>query len=181
MHTQAHTHIWHFPCFLFFFFLLYLQHLAWKFILWHASLFPSGKRGEFVPKRRQASKWTCFVRLLLLLFFHLFIYLFIYVFYQNVIQMEGWAFAWQRGWGAEREPQGETVSINRRSHPPPHLQYSSYGLTNAYIAQHIPTTLCAKYDNKGRRAGCLYCYFSRDKTIGCLIATAQQKWHSVNL
>lgn len=58
---------------------------------------------------------------------------------------------------------------------PPYLQYSSYGLTNAYIAQRIPTTLCAKYDNKGRRAGCLYCYFSRDKTIVCLIATAQQK------
>lgn len=59
-----------------------------------------------VPKRRRASKWTCFVPVF-------FLSLFIYVFYQNVIQMEGWAFAWQQGWGAEREPQGETVSINR--------------------------------------------------------------------
>lgn len=38
------------------------------------------------------------------------------------------------------------IQTNKRIHSPAH-----------------PTTLCAKYDNKERRAGCLYCYFSRIK------------------
>lgn len=105
-----------------------------------------------VPKRRRASKWTCFVPVF-------FLSLFIYVFYQNVIQMEGWAFAWQQGWGAEREPQGETVSINRSWSPPPHpyiLQYSSYGLTNAYIARRIPQHCVLNMTIKrGRLAVCI--------------------------
>lgn len=54
-------------------------------------------------------------------------------------------------------------SIHKQELVPPHIAIFSVQSNKRIHRPAHPTALCAKYDNKEGKAGCLYCYFSRIK------------------
>lgn len=63
----------------------------------------------------------------------------------------------------EGAPGRDSIHKQELVPPPPHIAIFFIRTNKRIHSPAHPTTLCAKYDNKERRAGCLYCYFSRIK------------------